>query len=82
MPVEVVLIRATELEQVVALQHAHIIAEHVVFSIPEAGTRLLRIHVVGSQNVVPAFAERLKRAAQACKLQVSPALPHCQKLRR
>ena len=49
MPVEVVLIGAAELEQVITFQHGNIIAEHMIFSIPKTGTGLLRVYVIGAE---------------------------------
>ena len=49
MPVEVVLIGTAKLKEVIAFQHGNIVAEHVIFSIPETGTGLLRVHVIGAE---------------------------------
>ena len=45
MVVEVVLISATELEEVGAFQHGNVVTEHVVMPIPETATDLLIVHV-------------------------------------
>ena len=62
MPVEVVLIGAAELEEVVAFQRTHVVAKHVVLTIPKPRTRLLRVHVVGSQYLVTRLAQRFQRS--------------------
>jgi hypothetical protein len=70
-PVEVVLVHATELDHVFALQPGRIVANHIVLAIPEAGTRLLRIHVVGlDRSLVWAvgLAKWLQRSAETREL--------------
>ena len=47
--VPVALVGAAELEEVIALQHAHVIANHVVLTIPETGAGVLRVDVVRAE---------------------------------
>ena len=54
MPIEVPLIEATELEQMVAFQQIQIVAEHVILAVPKARADVLRVHVVGNQGVTTA----------------------------
>ena len=49
MPVPVALIHGAKLEQVVAVQHGKIVAQHLIVPIPETGADLLIVHVVGSE---------------------------------
>ena len=44
--VPVVLILASELHQVAALQHGNVVAEEMIFPIPEARACLLGVHVI------------------------------------
>src|SRR5947209_11845790 len=68
MLVEVVLVDSAELEEVIALQPADVVAEVVVESVPIARTGLLRVDVIGDERLQFAFAERFERAAESCGL--------------
>ena len=65
-PVQIVvaLIGAAKLEQVVAMQMAHAVAQEVVVTIPEALADVLRIDVVGNQRIGQAFAADFNRSTQ------------------
>src|SRR6202044_709473 len=66
--VVVVLEHAAELNQVLALQPRHVVAERVVVAVPVTGTRLLRVDVVRKQCVGRVFATWLQSSTQTGKL--------------
>ena len=68
MVVPVALVLAAELQQVIPLQHADVVAEEVVMSIPEASADVLGVDVKRGQNVLIRFTEGLERATQTGSL--------------
>src|SRR6478736_9452544 len=56
MPVEVVLVDSADLEQVISFQDGNVIAEHVVFAVPETGTGLLSVYVIRNESLQLGFA--------------------------
>src|SRR5207302_8962688 len=46
-PIEVVLVQTTKLQQVITLHPTYIVAQHLVLTIPETLTRALVVNVVG-----------------------------------
>src|SRR5271155_224396 len=56
MPVEVVLISTTELQQVVASQVGNIVANHLIVPIPETGAGLLSVHVIRAEILTGVLA--------------------------
>ncbi len=68
-PVEVVLILAAELEQVIAFQPGDVVTEHLVMAVPEAGTALLRVDVVGTKVLGVALTRKyFQRSTQTLYL--------------
>src|ERR1700683_1453791 len=74
MKVEIVLIRTTELEQVVALQQRKIVAEHLIVSIPETATDLLIVRVERGEILGLRLASHnLQRASESGEMRRSCA---------
>ncbi len=64
MPVEIVLVGATEGEEVIALQHGDVVSVEIILAIPEARADGLRVHVVRGQYRGGKLAERLEGSAE------------------
>jgi hypothetical protein len=62
MPIEIVLIGATKLKEMISLQQRKIVAQVVVLAVPESGTGLLSVYVIGRKDLGFVFTERLQRA--------------------
>src|SRR5207245_2524618 len=69
--VEVVLELAAELDEVSTLELGQVIGEKIILAVPDTGTNVLRIHVVGRKNNGGTLAERFDRSGRAGDLRWS-----------
>ena len=49
--IPIVLVGTAKREEVVALEHGDIVAQHLIVSIPETVARVLRVHIVGPEII-------------------------------
>src|SRR5205814_10627206 len=83
MPVEIMLVLPTGIEQVIAAQPGNVVANHVILAVPETCPRRLSINIVGRENACSRLAKRLQSTAQLGKLRYiflgTPGPPVAQK---